>query len=117
MAFAPREALTAPKLAELAALDDAAFRAMFSGSPIKRTGRDRFVRNVMIAVGNSGEAALAPVAEACLGDGSPLVRGMAVWALSRLLHGAAFARLRDRYLASEGDAQVRAEWDEASADA
>jgi epoxyqueuosine reductase len=112
MAFAPREALTVPKLAELAALDDAAFRAMFSGSPIKRTGRDRFVRNVMIAVGNSGDASLVPVAEARLDDASPLVRGMAVWALSRLLDGAGFARLRDRHLAGEADEQVRAEWAE-----
>jgi epoxyqueuosine reductase len=112
MAFAPREALTVPKLAELAALDDAAFRAVFSGSPIKRTGRDRFVRNVMIALGNSGEASLVPVAEARLDDASPLVRGMAVWALSRLLDGAGFARLRDRHLAGEADEQVRAEWAE-----
>jgi epoxyqueuosine reductase len=112
MAFAPREALTVPKLAELAALDDAAFRAVFSGSPIKRTGRDRFVRNVMIAVGNSGDASLVPVAEARLDDASPLVRGMAVWALSRLLDGAGFARLRDRHLAGEADEQVRAEWAE-----
>jgi epoxyqueuosine reductase len=112
MAFAPREALTAPKLAELAALDDAGFRAMFSGSPVKRTGRDRFVRNVMIAVGNSGEAGLAPVAEVRLADASPLVRAMAVWALARLIDPSAFARLRDRHLPGEDDAQVRAEWAE-----
>jgi epoxyqueuosine reductase len=110
LAFLPRHTLTAPKLAELAALDDAGFRAAFAGSPIKRTGRDRFVRNVMIAVGNSGAAALVPVAEARLGDGSPLVRGMAVWALSRLLDGARFVRLRDMHLPGEDDAQVRAEW-------
>jgi len=110
MAFLPREVLTAPKLAELAALDDAGFRAAFAGSPIKRTGRDRFVRNVMIAIGNSGDGALMPVAEARLADASPLVRGMAVWALSRLADGAAFVRLRDRHLAGEADEQVRAEW-------
>jgi len=110
LAFAPREALTAPKLAELAALDDAGFRAMFSGSPIKRTGRDRFVRNVMIAIGNSGEASLVPAAEARLADASPLVRAMAVWALSRLLDGPGFAQLREAHLPKEGDAQVRAEW-------
>jgi epoxyqueuosine reductase len=117
MAFAPREALTAPELAELAALDDAGFRAMFSGSPIKRTGRDRFVRNVMIAIGNSGKAALVPVAEARLGDGSPLVRAMAVWALSRLLSASEFARLRDAHLPAEADPQVRAEWEDGSAEA
>jgi len=110
LAFAPRDALTAPKLTELAALDDAGFRAMFSGSPIKRTGRDRFVRNVMIAIGNSGEASLVPAAEARLADASPLVRAMAVWALSRLLDGPGFARLRGAHLPEEEDAQVRAEW-------
>jgi len=113
LAFAPREALIAPKLAELAALDDAGFRAAFAGSPIKRTGRDRFVRNVLIAVGNSGEGSLAPVAEARLGDASPLVRAMAVWALARLMEGPAFTRLRNRQLPSERDPDVRAEWSEA----
>ena len=86
-ALFPRVELTAPRLADLAALDDAAFRALFSGSAIKRLGRDRFLRNVMIAVGNSGEPALAGVAENALADRSPLVRAMAVWALSRLLSG------------------------------
>ena len=113
LAFAPREALTVPMLAELAVLDDAGFRAMFSGSPIKRTGRDRFVRNVLIAIGNSGEPELAPVAEVRLGDASPLVRAMAVWALARLLDGPGFTRLRNRYLPSERDTDVRAEWREA----
>jgi epoxyqueuosine reductase len=80
----PREELSAPRLAELARLDDAAFRRFFSGSPVKRVGRDRFVRNVLIAIGNSGEPSLAAVAEERLGDGSPLVRAMAEWALSRL---------------------------------
>ena len=83
-AFAPRVELTAPKLAELAALDDAAFRRMFAGTSIKRTGRDRFVRNVAIAIGNSGDRALIPVAERLRGDASPLVRDMAQWALDRL---------------------------------
>ncbi|MBL8707480.1 MAG: tRNA epoxyqueuosine(34) reductase QueG, partial [Rhodospirillales bacterium] len=67
-AFQPRAALTAPRLAELAALDDAGFRQMFAGSPIKRIKRDRFARNVLIAIGNSGDASLAPAAEARLGD-------------------------------------------------
>jgi epoxyqueuosine reductase len=83
-AFAPRAALTAPRLAELAGLDDAGFRALFGGGPIKRIGRDRFVRNVMIAVGNSGDLTLAPEAEKLCGDASPLVAEAAAWALARL---------------------------------
>lgn len=109
-AFLPREALTAPRLAELAALDDAAFRRMFSGSPIKRTGRDRFLRNVLIAIGNSARAPLAPAALNRLGDASPLVRAAAVWALSRLLPPAEFGRLRAERLPREPDGAVRAEW-------
>ncbi|MDE0058753.1 MAG: tRNA epoxyqueuosine(34) reductase QueG [Defluviicoccus sp.] len=106
----PLAALAAPRLAELAALDDAAFRALFSGSAVKRLGRDRFLRNVMIAIGNSGEPGLAATAEAALADASPLVRAMAVWALSRLLPADAFARLRARHRGREADAAVRAEW-------
>src|SRR5690349_11753449 len=82
--LAARATLRAPRLAELARLDDASFRALFSKSPVKRTGRERFVRNVLIVIGNSGDRALAPEAEGLLGDASPLVRGAAVWALSRL---------------------------------
>ncbi len=106
----PREALTAPSLANLAELDDTAFRALFSGSPIKRTGRDRFVRNVLVAIGNSADPALVPVAARRLDDASALVRGAAVWALAQLLDRAAFAALRDRRLTTETDAAVRAEW-------
>ena len=79
--LAARDALRAPQLAELARLDDAQFRALFSKTAVKRTGRDRFVRNVLIAIGNSGDAALASEAERLLDDASPLVRGAAVWAL------------------------------------
>jgi epoxyqueuosine reductase len=79
-----RSELERPALAELARLDDPAFRALFSGSPVKRLGRERFVRNVLVAVGNSGEPDLIPVAEERLADDSALVRGMAVWALARL---------------------------------
>ncbi len=79
-----RDALTAPRLAELAMLDDAAFRAMFSGSPIKRIGRNRFVRNVMIAVGNSADPALAPVAARLAGDDDPVVAEAAAWACERI---------------------------------
>src|SRR6185295_8763529 len=71
----PRAELTAPRLAELAALDDAAFRRLFSGSAVKRLGRDRFVRNVLIAIGNSGKPDLADVAERLLDDDAPVVRG------------------------------------------
>ena len=83
-AYAPREGAEAPLLAELAGLDDAAFRARFAGSPVRRTGRARFLRNVMVAIGNSGQPALIGVAEAATSDADPLVRGHAVWALSRL---------------------------------
>jgi len=105
-----REDLAAPDLQDLAALDDAEFRRRFSGSPIKRIGRDRFLRNVLIAVGNSGERGLIPAVERCLGDPSPLVRGAAVWALQRLLDAAEFkARAA---AAAEPDPMVRTEWAE-----
>ncbi len=83
-AFHARDALRAPALADLAELDDQAFRTLFSKSPIKRIGRDRLVRNVLYAVGNSGDGALAPVARARLQDAAPIVRDAALWALSRL---------------------------------
>jgi epoxyqueuosine reductase len=82
--FAHREELVAPRLAELAALDDAGFRAMFSGSPVKRIGRNRFVRNVAIAIGNSGDVSLLPVAQALAGDGDPVVAEAGAWAVGRL---------------------------------
>ena len=105
-----RRDLSSAALGELAALDDAGFRARFSGTAIKRTGRDRFVRNVMIALGNSGERAAAPLLVARLGDASPLVRAMAVWALGRLLARPDLDRLRGRHLPGESDRDVRAEW-------
>ncbi|HVY86400.1 MAG TPA: tRNA epoxyqueuosine(34) reductase QueG [Caulobacterales bacterium] len=98
-------------LAELAALDDAQFRLRFAGTPVKRTGRDRFVRNVVCAIGNSGDATLASVAEARLDDASPLVRGMAVWALRRLLDESAFQRLKLARSGRESDPKVREEWE------
>jgi epoxyqueuosine reductase len=109
--FAARAA--PPELTELARLDDASFRARFAGTPLKRTGRDCFVRNVLIAVGNSGEPTLAPLAIERLSDASPLVRAMAVWALSRLVDAQTIARLRSDALARESDAAVRAEWQRA----
>ena len=111
--LAMRDELSNLKLAELAALDDAAFRALFAGTPVKRTGRDRFVRNVAIAIGNSGDAGLAPVAENLLRDSTPLVRGAAVWALVRLVDPAASARLKQHHAARETDRDVRAEWEAA----
>ncbi|HET6468843.1 MAG TPA: tRNA epoxyqueuosine(34) reductase QueG [Geminicoccaceae bacterium] len=105
-----RPDLVAPALAELAALDDPGFRARFAGSPIKRIGRDRFVRNVLIAIGNSGDSALAAPAEALLDDASPLVRGAAVWALGRLLGGDRLQAQGRRRLPVEPDPEVQAEW-------
>ena len=109
-AFLPRVELTAPRLADLVKLDDAAFRRVFAGSPIKRIGRDRFIRNVLIALGNSGDAGQHAAIEPLLADPAPLVRAMAVWALGRLVDAASFAALRERRLPGEGDAAVRAEW-------
>ncbi len=108
-AFHARDDLAAPLLTELAALDDAGFRALFSGSPIKRIGRDRFVRNVLIALGNSGDATTVPVVESLLDDRSPLVRAMAAWALRELAPARA-AALREARLAWEPEPGVRREW-------
>ncbi|MGJ4890179.1 tRNA epoxyqueuosine(34) reductase QueG [Bradyrhizobium sp. HKCCYLRH3099] len=108
--LAARDALRAPELAELAGLDDAAFRALFTKSPIKRIGRDRFLRNVLIAIGNSGEAALIPGAERLARDPNPLVRGAAAWALGELLDPQTFTKTAEAALATETDDNVRAEW-------
>ena len=105
-----REASISPRLDHLAALDDPTFRILFSKSPIKRIGRDRFVRNVLYAIGNSGDAALVGSAERLLDDASPLVRGAAVWALSRLADEDAFAAARETKLTHEDNESVRAEW-------
>ncbi|QEX20509.1 epoxyqueuosine reductase [Hypericibacter adhaerens] len=109
-AFWPRAEIAAPRLADLAELGDPGFRSLFAGTAVKRTGRDRFLRNVLIAIGNSGEASLAAVVLRRLEDPSPLVRAMAVWALGRLLDAPDFDALRDRRLPLESDAGVRAEW-------
>lgn len=108
-----RDELVAPRLADLLRLDDAAFRALFTASPVKRTGRDRFIRNVLIAAGNSGNTALVPTVEGLLEDASPLVRAMAVWALARLLDPQDFMKLRARCLPQEDDADTRREWEDA----
>jgi epoxyqueuosine reductase len=106
--LAARDALRAPPLAALARLDDAGFRALFTKSPVKRTGRDRFLRNVLIAIGNSGDASLAAEAERLIDDASPLVRGAAVWALSRL--DPARLRARGDNMDRETNPAVREEW-------
>jgi epoxyqueuosine reductase len=111
--LAAREVLKAPHLADLAQLDDTAFRALFAKTAIKRTGRDRFVRNVLIAIGNSGDAALAAQAERLLDDSSPIVRGAAVWALSRLAPDR-IATLAPHHV-SENDIDVNDEWRAAAA--
>jgi epoxyqueuosine reductase len=112
MAFHARETLKGPSLAELAALDDPAFRALFSKSPVKRIGRDRFVRNVLYAIGNSGDATLMAAVEPRLADPSDTVRGAAVWAARRLLGAEAFARLAAEVV--EEAPEVQAEWTAAS---
>jgi epoxyqueuosine reductase len=109
-----RAELREPKLAELARLDDASFRALFAKSPVKRIGRDRFVRNVLIAIGNAGEADLADEAKRLLDDASPLVRGAAVWALAQLLPRKEFDAVALRSAYKETDAEVQNEWRAAS---
>ena len=109
--LAERGDLAALPLERLAALDDAGFRALFATTPIKRVGHKRFLRNVLIAIGNSGRADLAPSARARLDDDDPIVRGAAVWALAKLLDDDAFALLRQARAASESDAGVKAEWE------
>jgi epoxyqueuosine reductase len=108
--FAARAETDNPALAELLTLDDRAFRARFAGTPVKRTGRDRFLRNVLIAAGNSGDRSLIARIEPLLADASPLVRAMAVWAMRRLTGDGVTDGVRRRYLAREADADVRAEW-------
>ena len=108
--LAARDELRAPDLAEFALLDDATFRARFTKSPVKRIGRDRFIRNVLIAIGNSNDKGFAVEAERLLDDDSPLVRGAAAWALSQLTEPEEFATLAAKALGVERDETVRAEW-------
>ena len=109
MKLKARDELKAPRLQELMALDDPAFRAMFSGSPVKRIGRDRFVRNVLIAAGNSGDREMIEPCAGLAGDGSPTVRGMAIWALSRLMTSGEFSEFAARRQ-DETDPDVIGEW-------
>jgi len=105
-----RDDLAAPRLTDLVRLDDGAFRAFFSRTAIKRVGRDRFVRNVLIALGNVGGDGAADAAGERLTDANPLVRGAAVWALSRLLPARAFADMRTQHMPQETDSHVLDEW-------
>jgi epoxyqueuosine reductase len=109
-ALLPRAELAAPRLIDLVELDDAGFRSFFQGTAVRRTGRDRFVRNVLIALGNGGDRHAIPAIERRLADASPLVRAMAVWALARLADPQSFAAVRARYEPAEADPEVRAEW-------
>jgi epoxyqueuosine reductase len=108
--LAARDELRAPTLADLAGLDDAGFRARFTKSPVKRIGRDRFIRNVLIAIGNSNDGALAIAAERLIEDDSPLVRGAAVWALSQLLDRETFSAVAAKAIGAEADDGVIEEW-------
>ena len=108
--LAAREDLEAPPLAKLAGLDDAGFRALFAASPVKRLGRARFLRNVLVAIGNSGDPSLAAAAAARLDDNEPLVRGAAVWALSRLLASEDFVQIGKARAQNEHDQSVAEEW-------
>ncbi|GAJ94501.1 tRNA epoxyqueuosine(34) reductase QueG [Agrobacterium sp. SHOUNA12C] len=109
MKLIAREDLKEPSIAFLLELDDAAFRAFFSGSPVKRIGRDRFVRNVLIAAGNSDDRTLIGACRRLSADPSPVVRGMAVWALSRLMTAGEFLAFAAERT-DEPDADVRVEW-------
>jgi len=109
----PRLETDDPPLDELLRLDDAGFRSRFRGTPLKRTGRDRFLRNVLIAAGNSQDQSLLPRITALLRDASPLVRAMAVWACGRLAAGDEFATLRAAHISDEHDRHVSLEWSQA----
>ncbi len=98
-----------PPLADILALDDATFRSRYAGTPVKRTGRNRVVRNALIAAGNSGDTALLPKIQSLLSDPSPLVRAMAVWAIRRLAPPEKIASLAVTH-AHDADRDVREEW-------
>jgi len=110
MKLTARDDLVAPALADLLRLDDAGFRALFSGSPVKRIGRDRFLRNCLIAAGNSGDTGLLPAITACLHDPSPFVRAMAVWAHGELAPQEKHGQIREMMMKTETDEDVQREW-------
>ncbi len=109
--FGPLEGADNPPLSDLLRLDDAGFRTRFRGSPIKRIGCGRFIRNALVAAGNSGDAALLDSVLALLAGASPLVRGMAVWAARKLSGAELLAALKAKYYPEERDSGVLAEWD------
>lgn len=108
-AFLPRAELVAPALMDLLAMDDASFRTIFSGSPIKRSGRNRIVRNSLIAAGNSGDKSLVPAVTELLDDEDSVVRGSAIWALFQL-DSVRFDREKELRFSKERDADVLLEW-------
>ena len=110
MKLVERDDLARPDLEYLMKLDDAAFRKFFSGSPVKRIGRNRFLRNVLIAVGNSGNANFIPAVKIHLDDPDPNVRGASIWALRMLVPDDIIATIRSKHLATEKDESVRREW-------
>jgi epoxyqueuosine reductase len=114
MKLKAREDLKEPSIAFLLTLDDPSFRSFFSGSPVKRIGRDRFVRNVLIAAGNSADPQFTPQCRVLAGDPSPVVRGMAVWALKRLMDDDTFAAFAQAQV-PENDPDVLREWQMAGA--
>jgi epoxyqueuosine reductase len=105
-----KEHLIAPKLADFLEMDDAAFREFFTASPIKRTGRDRFMRNVLIACGNSGDETFIPAVKKHLSDPNPIIRAMAIWALKQLMNDGEFEALKAEHFGAEVDKSVMAEW-------
>ncbi|MFM9850810.1 MAG: tRNA epoxyqueuosine(34) reductase QueG [Hyphomicrobiaceae bacterium] len=111
MLFHARAETDNPPLSDLLQLDDSAFRKRFAKTPVKRTGRARFVRNVLIAAGNSGNRNLAKSVELLLRDDSALVRGAAVWSMARLAGGEKFAALELWHRPQESDPTVLTEWD------
>lgn len=111
MSLHARAELVAPKLADLAKLDDAAFRTLFRATPVKRLGRNRFIRNVLIAIGNSNRPEYISEVTPLLEDSSPIVRVAAVWALGRLATPEQYSLMREKLIEGEMDAEVRAEWE------
>ncbi|MBL4906568.1 MAG: tRNA epoxyqueuosine(34) reductase QueG [Sneathiella sp.] len=110
IAFQPRRELTAPRLADLSALDDTSFRALFSGSPVKRLGRNRFIRNVLISLGNTGDSNNIGNVQSLLRDPSPIIRVAAVWACAQLMTFPDLLTLKEMYIKTETDIDVLDEW-------
>ncbi len=110
MRFRARPETSNPPLADFLELSDAEFRERFAGTPVKRTGRVRFLRNVLIAVGNSGDVSLLPKVKSLLLDEAAMIRAMAVWACSRIMSPSDFSELREKMLVEEKDEDVITEW-------